>query len=217
MLLLTLLLVLPPVVLVRVVGWPVQGWPDVRQWVAQPLTEQTLIVALTVLGWLVWLLLAVTVTVRAAVRVRAGARWLRAMPLPTPLQATATGMAGAAAFGAGAHTGATGTAAEPALPVAAGTLDHAAVEAAEHQGACRTSVRRVGWWCPGAGCLGRSPSRSPQRPGWRGCAADAATNPGHHTEHATMWTWRRCPRPSPPSRPPSPHHPSTLRQHRVRP
>ncbi|MCX4387292.1 hypothetical protein OG777_10145 [Micromonospora peucetia] len=89
----------------------------------QPLTAQTLAVALTVAAWLVWLMLAATVTIRAAARARAGARWLRRIPLPTPLQATATGMAGAAAFGAGAHTGATSAGPEAPLPVAAGTLD----------------------------------------------------------------------------------------------
>ncbi|PSK62943.1 hypothetical protein B0E53_05140 [Micromonospora sp. MH33] len=124
LLFLTLLLAGPPLLLVKIVGWPVHGWPTMRQiqlWVAQPLTEQTLTTALGLFAWLVWVFLAYTVTVRALKRMRAGARWLRRMPLPTPLQATATGMAGAAAFGVGANT----TIAPPDHPlaVAAGTLD----------------------------------------------------------------------------------------------
>ncbi|MFG1888111.1 hypothetical protein ACGFIR_09610 [Micromonospora sp. NPDC049051] len=122
LLVLALLLVGPPVVLVRVVGWPANGGPDLRQWVSQPLTAQTLAVALTVAAWAVWLMLAATVAVRVAARAWVGARWLRRVPLPTPLQATATGLAGAAAFGAGAHTGATAVGPQVALPVAAGTL-----------------------------------------------------------------------------------------------
>ncbi|WP_238453414.1 hypothetical protein [Micromonospora sp. ATA51] len=134
LLFLALLLCGPPVVLVEIVGWPLSGWPSLRQaqlWVAQPLTEQTLTVALTLFAWLVWLFLAATVTVRALTRMRAGARWLRRMPLPTPLQATATGMAGAAAFGVGTHP----TTAPPDHPlaVAAGTLDdHGGADAADH-------------------------------------------------------------------------------------
>lgn len=123
LLVLAVLLVGPPVVLVRVVGWPANGWPDLRQWVAQPLTAQTLAVALTVAAWAVWLMLAATVAVRVAARARVGARWLGRVPLPTPLQATATGLAGAAAFGTGAHTGATAVGPQVAPPVAVGTLD----------------------------------------------------------------------------------------------
>ncbi|MCW3820432.1 hypothetical protein ONA91_38980 [Micromonospora sp. DR5-3] len=121
-----LLLIGPPMVLLFVVGPPVDGWPDgqqVRAWVEQPLTEQTLVAALTVGAWLVWLVLAYTVTVRALTRLRTGAAWLRRMPLPTPLQATASGMAGAAVFTVTANT-ATATPPEPALPVTAGTLDN---------------------------------------------------------------------------------------------
>ncbi|MGQ5262909.1 hypothetical protein ACTWLT_19435 [Micromonospora sp. ZYX-F-536] len=109
LLFLALLLAVPPVVLVRIIGWPLTGWPtlsQVEQWVAQPLTEQTLTAALSVLAWLVWLLLAYTVTIRMLIRMRDSARCLRRIPLPTPLQATATGVAGAAAFSVGAHTAA---------------------------------------------------------------------------------------------------------------
>ncbi|MDZ5447734.1 BTAD domain-containing putative transcriptional regulator [Micromonospora sp. 4G57] len=134
LLFLALLLCGPPVVMVEIVGWPLHGWPTLRQaqlWVAKPLTEQTLTAALTVLAWLVWLLLAATVTVRALTRMRAGARWLRRMPLPTPLQTTATGMAGAAAFGVGAHATTTAPPDHP-LAVAAGTLDdHGDADAAD--------------------------------------------------------------------------------------
>ncbi|MGS2619783.1 AfsR/SARP family transcriptional regulator [Micromonospora sp. LZ34] len=120
-----LLLVGPPVVLLSLVGPPIRGWPDgeqVRAWVEQPLTEQTLAVALAVLAWLVWLALVYAVAVRVLTRIRAGAALLRRMPLPTPWQATAGGMAGAAVFGVSAHT-TTAPPPEPPLPVAAGTLD----------------------------------------------------------------------------------------------
>nr|WP_241825680.1 bacterial transcriptional activator domain-containing protein [Micromonospora sp. CB01531] len=120
-----LLLIGPPAVLLFVVDPPMRGWPtgqQVRAWVEQPLTEQTLAAALTVAAWLVWLVLAYTVTVRALARLRAGAAWLRRMPLPTPLQATASGMAGAAVLTVSANT-ATAAPPEPALPIAAGTLD----------------------------------------------------------------------------------------------
>ncbi|MCO1593794.1 hypothetical protein M8C17_01290 [Micromonospora sp. RHAY321] len=135
LLFLALLLAVPPVVLVRIIGWPLTGWPtlpQVEQWVAQPLTEQTLTAALSVLAWLVWLLLAYTVTMRMLIRMLDSVRWLRRIPLPTPLQATATGVAGAAAFSVGAHT-----AADPpqqnAQPIAAGTEDgHSAARHDSH-------------------------------------------------------------------------------------
>ena len=82
-----LLVVGPPVVLVKIVGWPLHGWPTLEQarlWVAQPLTEQTLTAALTVLAWLVGLLVVYTVTVSVLTRIRAAARWLRRMPYPHP-------------------------------------------------------------------------------------------------------------------------------------
>ncbi|TWJ25138.1 hypothetical protein JD76_05301 [Micromonospora endolithica] len=123
LLLLVLLLVVPPVVLVEIVGWPDQQWPGLRQWVATPLTAQTLTVALIVLAWLVWLMLAATVTLTVAARIWSGARCLRRVPLPTPLQATATGVAGAAAFGVGAgYAGAVAPPEDP-LPATVGTLD----------------------------------------------------------------------------------------------
>ncbi|MGW3807919.1 AfsR/SARP family transcriptional regulator [Micromonospora sp. NPDC005113] len=118
-----LLLVGPPVVLVSLVGSPVRGWPSGEQvlaWVQQPLTEQTLAFALTVGAWLVWLVLAYTVTVRFLTRLRAGAAWLRRVPLPTPLQATASGMAGAAVFSVTANPS---SPPEPPVPVAAGSLE----------------------------------------------------------------------------------------------
>ncbi|MGC4750476.1 AfsR/SARP family transcriptional regulator [Micromonospora sp. DT201] len=97
----------PPMVLLFLIGPPVSGRPSTKQvqaWVQQPLTEQTLTAALTIGAWLLWLLLAYTVTVRALTRLQATAAWLRQVPLPTPLQATASGMAGAAVFGVTTHT-----------------------------------------------------------------------------------------------------------------
>ncbi|MFI6273076.1 hypothetical protein [Micromonospora zamorensis] len=114
----------PPMVLLSLVGAPVQGWPtaaQAREWVQNPLTEQTLTAALTIAVWLVWLLLAYTVTIRVLTRLIATVSWLRRMPLPTPLQATAGGIAGAAVFGVSSHA-ITAPPPQPTQPVAAGTL-----------------------------------------------------------------------------------------------
>ncbi|MET7752702.1 BTAD domain-containing putative transcriptional regulator [Micromonospora sp. NPDC005367] len=119
------LLVGPPVVLLSLVGPPVRGWPTAEQmwvWVEQPLTEQTLTIALTITAWLVWLVLAYTVTIRVLARLRATVAWLRHLPLPTPLQATATGVAGAAVLGISANA-VTASPPQPPHPVPAGSLD----------------------------------------------------------------------------------------------
>ncbi|MGC5288887.1 AfsR/SARP family transcriptional regulator [Micromonospora sp. DT231] len=89
-----------------------------------PLTEQTLTAALTIAAWLVWLLLAYTVTIRVLTRLIATVSWLRHMPLPTPWQATAGGIAGAAVLGVSSHA-ITAPPPPPTQPVAAGTLDEA--------------------------------------------------------------------------------------------
>ncbi|MEU4555748.1 hypothetical protein [Micromonospora violae] len=115
----------PPIVLLSLVGAPIQGWPtaaQAREWVQNPLTEQTLTAALTIAAWLVWLLLASTVTIRVLTRLSATVSWLRRMPLPTPWQATAGGIAGAAVLGVSSHA-ITAPPPPPTQPVAAGTLD----------------------------------------------------------------------------------------------
>ncbi|MFI7208072.1 AfsR/SARP family transcriptional regulator [Micromonospora aurantiaca (nom. illeg.)] len=115
----------PPLVLLSLVGPPMGGRPSgeqMREWVRQPLTEQTLTAALTVAAWLLWLVLAYTVTVRVLTRVRVTARWLRRLPLPTPLQATAGGMAGAAVLGVTANSVAAVPPQAP-QPATAGALD----------------------------------------------------------------------------------------------
>ncbi|WP_124771550.1 BTAD domain-containing putative transcriptional regulator [Micromonospora inaquosa] len=117
----------PPIVLLSLVGAPIQGWPtaaQAREWVQNPLTEQTLTAALTIAAWLVWLLLAYTVTIRVLTRLSATVSWLRRMPLPTPLQATAGGIAGAAVLGVSSHA-ITAPPSPPTQPIAAGTLDEA--------------------------------------------------------------------------------------------
>ncbi|MEU1746638.1 BTAD domain-containing putative transcriptional regulator [Micromonospora arida] len=118
----------PPAVLLFLIGPPVNGWPTTKQiqaWVQQPLTEETLTAALTIGAWLLWLLLAYTVTVRAVTRLQATAAWLRHVPLPTPLQATASGMAGAAVFGISTHP-VTTAAPQPPPSSAAGTPEQPA-------------------------------------------------------------------------------------------
>ncbi|WP_431937072.1 AfsR/SARP family transcriptional regulator [Micromonospora sp. RP3T] len=117
------LLVGPPVALLTVVGPPITGWPtsgQLRAWVQQPLTEQTLTAALTIGAWLIWLMLAYTVALRVLVRLRSTSALLRRLPLPTPLQATASGMAGAAVFGITTNTAAAAPEHSP-QPLAAGT------------------------------------------------------------------------------------------------
>jgi hypothetical protein len=133
-----LLVVGPPVVLVKIVGWPLHGWPTLEQarlWVAQPLTEQTLTAALTVLAWLVGLLVVYTVTVSVLTRIRAAARWVRRMPLPTPPQATATGVAGAAVFGVSKNATTTTASARPSARdsgTGGGVGEVVAFDVAEH-------------------------------------------------------------------------------------
>ncbi|MGW3890466.1 hypothetical protein ACWD69_17400 [Micromonospora chokoriensis] len=117
----------PPMVLLSLVGPPALGWPtaaQARQWVQNPLTEQTLTAALTIAAWLVWLLLAYTVTIRVLTRLSATVSWLRRMPLPTPWQATAGGIAGAAVLGVSSHA-ITAPPPPPTQPAAAGTLGDA--------------------------------------------------------------------------------------------
>ncbi|MEH0934434.1 tetratricopeptide repeat protein [Micromonospora psammae] len=123
---LLMLLVGPPLLLVKVSSWPLRGVPtteQVQEWVAQPLTERTLTAGLTLLAWSIWLFVAYTAVAATARRVRSSARWLRRLPLPTPLQATATGVAGAAALSAG-HA-ALAQPAEPVAPVTASAVDGA--------------------------------------------------------------------------------------------
>ncbi|MEU1968924.1 hypothetical protein ABZ541_14100 [Micromonospora sediminicola] len=99
--LVVLVLAVPPWLLASLAGPPLPGWPtgvQLQDWIADPLTPQTLTVGLTAAAWLLWLAVVYTVAVTAARRLRAGARWLRRLPLPTPWQAAATSMAGAAAL-----------------------------------------------------------------------------------------------------------------------
>ncbi|WP_328851279.1 hypothetical protein OG994_25960 [Micromonospora globbae] len=141
----------PPVVLLSLIGPPISGWPTgehLRAWVQQPLTEQTVTAALTITAWLLWLVLAYTVTVRTLTRIRATARWLARLPLPTPLQATATGMAGAAVLGAGANAV---TVPAPPLPAPVGTLDSpGGTGAAKHDGRAQRydGIAVHGGWLP---------------------------------------------------------------------
>ncbi|WP_232378522.1 AfsR/SARP family transcriptional regulator [Micromonospora humida] len=146
-------LVGPPAVLLTVIGPPLRGWPtseQLRAWLQQPLTEETLTAGLAIGAWLIWLLVAYTVAIRIIIRLRATTAWLRRMPLPTPLQATASGMAGAAVFGVTTNT-VTTTPPEPPQPAATGTAtfhDDTAPDDYRDQAVREDGVTVTGGWLP---------------------------------------------------------------------
>ncbi|WFE93562.1 hypothetical protein [Micromonospora sp. WMMD987] len=146
-------LVGPPVVLLTVIGPPLRGWPttdQLRAWLQQPLTEETLTAGLAIGAWLIWLLVAYTVAVRTIVRLRATTAWLRRVPLPTPLQATASGMAGAAVFGVTTNT-VTTTPPQPPQPTATGTAtfhDESTPDDHRDQAVREEGVTVAGGWLP---------------------------------------------------------------------
>ncbi len=146
LLLTAVLLVGPPILLVRVVGWPSVDTPRVAlwQWVRDPLTEQNLILLLVVLAWLLWAFVAYLVTAATATRVWAGVRWLRRLPLPTPWQATATGMAGAAALTIATPTTPTADASHPGTTTSTTHTDHDTVEQAD----TADGIAVPGGWLP---------------------------------------------------------------------
>ncbi|MEU1969431.1 hypothetical protein ABZ541_29265 [Micromonospora sediminicola] len=130
----------PPWLLVALTGVPMRLWPSgpqLRDWLADPLTPGSLRAGLIGVAWLLWLGLAYTVAVTAARRLRAGARWLRHLPLPTPWQAAATSIAGAAAL----TTAHTPTSHPPALPTPVTADDLHPIKA--------TAVERGGVVVPG--------------------------------------------------------------------
>ncbi|RQW95984.1 hypothetical protein DLJ59_31915, partial [Micromonospora inaquosa] len=142
----------PPVVLLLLIGPPIRGWPSteqVRAWVQQPLTEQSLTAALTIGVWLLWLLLAYTVAVRVLARLRTTVGWLRRLPLPTPLQATASGIAGAAVFGVATNT-ATIAPPQPSPPLAAGMPEHFDEVSPVHSDTAASDggIHLAGGWLP---------------------------------------------------------------------
>ncbi|MEU7949777.1 hypothetical protein AB0B62_01190 [Micromonospora chalcea] len=94
------------------------------------------------MAWLLWLGMAYTVTVTAARRLRAGARWVRHLPLPTPWQAAATSIAGAAALTT-AHTPSTQPP-NPPTPVTADELQHPSATPQTERG----GVVVPGGWLP---------------------------------------------------------------------
>ncbi|WP_228543847.1 hypothetical protein [Micromonospora sp. S-DT3-3-22] len=146
-------LVGPPAMLLTVIGPPIRGWPttdQLRAWLQQPLTEQTLTAGLAIGAWLIWLLVAYTVAVRIIIRLRATTAWLRRMPLPTPLQATASGVAGAAVFGVTTNT-VTTTPPQPPQPLATGTAafhDEIAPDDHRDQAVGEDGVTVAGGWLP---------------------------------------------------------------------
>ncbi|MET8064256.1 hypothetical protein [Micromonospora sp. NPDC005313] len=118
-------LAIPPWLLATFTRAHLPGWPTsarLRDWLTDPLTPASLTTGLIAVAWLLWLGMAYTVTVTAARRLHAGARWVRHLPLPTPWQAAATSVAGAAALTT-AHTPTTHPP-NPPTPVTADELQH---------------------------------------------------------------------------------------------
>ncbi|MEU0962620.1 hypothetical protein ABZ328_24230 [Micromonospora aurantiaca] len=138
-------LAIPPWLLATLTRAHLPGWPtstQLRDWLTDPLTPATLTTGLITVAWLLWLGMAYTVTVTAARRLRAGARWMRHLPLPTPWQAAVTSIAGAAALTT-AHTPTTQPP-NPPTPVTADELDHPSNAAQTEQG----GVVVPGGWLP---------------------------------------------------------------------
>ncbi|MEU0077719.1 hypothetical protein ABZY58_07395 [Micromonospora tulbaghiae] len=138
-------LAIPPWLLAAFTRAHLPGWPTsarLRDWLTDPLTPATLTTGLIAVAWLLWLGMAYTVTVTAARRLRAGARWVRHLPLPTPWQAAATSIAGAAAL-TSAHTPSTHPP-NPPTPVTADELQHPSDAAQTERG----GVVVPGGWLP---------------------------------------------------------------------
>ncbi|MFG1719098.1 hypothetical protein ACGFLT_28985 [Micromonospora chalcea] len=135
----------PPWLLTTLTRAHLPGWPtstQLRDWLTDPLTPATLTTGLIAVAWLLWLGMAYTVTVTAARRLRAGARWVRHLPLPTPWQAAATSIAGAAALTT-AHTPSTHPP-DPPTPVTADELQHPSATPQTERG----GVVVPGGWLP---------------------------------------------------------------------
>ncbi|MEU1238531.1 hypothetical protein ABZ399_30635 [Micromonospora aurantiaca] len=138
-------LAIPPWLLTTLTSAHLPGWPtstQLRDWLTDPLTPATLTTGLIAVAWLLWLGMAYTVTVTAARRLHAGARWVRHLPLPTPWQAAATSIAGAAALTT-AHTPTTQPP-NPPTPVTADELQHPSATPQTEQG----GVVVPGGWLP---------------------------------------------------------------------
>jgi len=118
-----LLLVVPPIVLVHLVGWPLpDSMPTGAQWLArleQPLTWNVIVAVFAVVGWLIWAVYAIVFAVEVY---RWAARWWRLprLSVPRPMQAVSAAVLGAtavsAAGGAGAHAAAGPVGAAATLP-----------------------------------------------------------------------------------------------------
>ncbi|WP_433230068.1 AfsR/SARP family transcriptional regulator [Micromonospora sp. CA-248260] len=134
----------PPIVLTYTAGWPLPTHPTqehLRQWLSDPLTEDTLIAGLVLLAWMLWLLIAALTLRTTVTRAAATIRRLRRLPLPTPMQATATGMAGAAALWAPTTTATTTDAPPAPTPTSTGEHPHP-------QQAADAGVDVPGGWIP---------------------------------------------------------------------
>jgi DNA-binding SARP family transcriptional activator len=138
-------------------SWPTAA--QLRQWVQDPLTSQSLLAGVLAVAALLWTVVAGLILVDAGRRVLHAVRRLRQLPLPTPAQATATSMAGAAAL---AIPTAAGTSiVVPTAPPPTGAAQQSAppekdlrLPAASHAGASATTGdTRPGVHLPGGGWL----------------------------------------------------------------
>jgi hypothetical protein len=185
---LCVLLAVPPVALIRYVGFPLpRHWPtraQWEQWVAQPLTGGAVIDLFAITVWLAWAVLAYAVLVDLTGWIgrlaRRGPR-LRLPPLPAALQATANGILGAAVLGAGTH---------PAHPAAAARPPTAA--AATHHPASATQLMPV----PPADPLPGVPQQRPDSDADRVILPDGGWVTGHTAaavavSAALLWRQRR--------------------------
>jgi len=121
-----LLLCAPPIALVRLIGWPLPDQvPSQAQWQAwlhEPLTWNTIVATVTIVGWLIWATYAATVVLEVYRWING--RWrLPRLSIPGPVQAISAAVLGATAVSAStgaaaqAATSASGTAAsQPGQP-----------------------------------------------------------------------------------------------------
>jgi hypothetical protein len=115
-----LLLVVLPIGLIHVAGWPLpRHWPTHEQWrqyTADPLTPRAVTDLFAIGLWLIWAVLLYALLADLTSRIRRAARSLSKvrLPLPAAMQATASGLLGAAVFSTGTATAHANAVTQPA-------------------------------------------------------------------------------------------------------